>query len=411
MKRIHTVVIGAGQAGLALSRCLTERGIEHILLERGRVAQRWSERWDSLRLLSPNWMTRLPGWQYRGPDPHGFMKRDEVIAFLRQYAESFDAPVMEETAVLEVSPRREGWRIETTRGAWLAENVVIATGHCHEARVPACADDLSRDVEQITSLEYRSPSQLPEGGVLVVGASSSGVQLARELQRSGRQVILSAGRHFRVPRRYRGRDIHYWLDRVGIMQRPLSDMHDVASARHEPSLQLVGGTETLDLRTLASEGVRLAGRIASFDRTRASFGGDLQTSVAAADRRMRHILARIDRHIAGHGAERHFPPDEPLPPAIVPDGPQSIDLAREGIRTVLWATGYRRTYPWLRAPVLDANGEIRQRRGRTPARGLYVLGLQFMIRRNSSLIDGVGRDAEEIAAHIAMNANARKEAA
>ena len=411
MQSIHTVVIGAGQAGLALSRSLTERGIEHVLVERGRVAQRWSERWDSLRLLSPNWMTRLPGWQYDGSDPDGFMKRDEVIAFLRRYARSFDAPVEEETEVLSVSRWGEAWRVATDRGTWMARNVVIATGHCQEARIPACARNLSGGVAQISTVDYRNPAQLPDGGVLVVGASASGLQLARELRRAGRQVVLSAGRHFRVPRRYRGRDIHYWLDRTGIMTRPLSDMRDPMGARSEPSLQLVGGRESIDLQTLAGEGVRLAGRITAIEGTRATFANDLSSSARDADRRMERILERIDRHIAAHGAERVFPAEAVPARVSVDDGPRQLDLRAERIGALLWATGYRRSYPWLHADVLDDAGEIRNWRGRTPLPGLYVLGLQFMTRRSSSLIDGVGRDAEEIAAHIARHARAWQEAA
>ena len=416
--RIHTIVIGAGQAGLALSRCLTERGIEHVLLERGRVAQRWSERWDSLRLLSPNWMTRLPGWQYRGDDPDGFMKRDEVIAFLRDYARSFDAPVEEETAVLSVTPFAGLWRVVTDRATWIADNVVLATGHCHEARIPACANDLPPHVAQLSTIDYRNPSQIAEGPVLVVGASASGVQLARELHRAGRRVVLSVGRHSRVPRRYRGRDIHYWLDRIGIMTRALTDMRHPELARREPSLQLMGGSEDVDLPALAAEGVQLAGRIAGFENERALFVDDLTSSMADADRRMNHLLGRIDKHIAAHGAQKCFPRSRSagFQPAATPAScrPVAWKAARSAtdtpFHTVLWATGYKRSYPWLHADVLDANGEIRHTRGRTSARGLYVLGLQFLTRRNSSLIDGVGRDAEEIAAELAQR-NAWKEAA
>lgn len=404
MKRTHTIIIGAGQAGLALSRCLGDRGIDHVLLERGRVAQRWTERWDSLRLLSPNWMTRLPGWQYRGNDPDGYMRRDEVIAFLRHYAQSFDAPVHEETTVFEVARHDDAWRVLTTNGAWLARNVVIATGHCQIPNVPAWAPAY---VHQRTTLAYRSPDQFPAGDVLVVGASASGVQLARELRRAGRNVILSAGRHVRVPRRYRGRDIHYWLDRTGSMSRALSDMRDPETARREPSLQLVGTGENIDLHDLAAEGVRLAGRVVRFDGHRAHFANDLAQTVSDADRNLRRLLARIDRHIDAHGAARHFPQQRPLPPVPVDDAPQDANIT-----SILWASGYKRTYPWLRADVLDRRGEIIHTRGRTPARGLYVLGLQFMIRRNSSLIDGVGRDAMEIADHIAARAtHASKEAA
>lgn len=411
MKHVNTVVIGAGQAGLALSRCLTDRGVGHVLLERGRVAQRWSERWDSLRLLSPNWMTRLPGWQYRGSDPHGFMKRDEVIRFLRDYASSFGAPVEENTAVQFVSPWADGWRVITDRGSWFAENVVIAAGHCQKARIPACAGGLAGDIDQISTDAYRNPDQIREGGVLVVGASASGVQLARELRRSGRDVVLSVGRHFRLPRRYRSRDIHYWLDRTGLMSRALSDMRDAASAHQEPSLQLVGGDETLDLRALMDDGVQLAGRITGLDGHRARFAADLQQTVSDADRRMHHVLSRIDRHIDAHGAQRLFPAEEAPTPVRVENAPRELDLEAAGIRSVLWATGYRRSYPWLHAPVLDRHGEIRHHRGRTPAQGLYVLGLQFMTRRNSSLIDGVGRDAAEIADSIAKASTQQKEAA
>lgn len=411
MKYIHTIVIGAGQAGLALSRCLTDRGIEHVVLERGRVAQRWSERWDSLRLLSPNWMTRLPGWQYRGADPNGFMERDEVRRFLREYARSFDAPVEEHTQVQFVVPWTDGWLVMTDRGMWRARNVVIAAGHCHRARVPGCAADLSRDVAQISTDEYRNPAQVREGGVLVVGASATGVQLARELHRAGHPVTLSVGKHVRLPRRYRGRDIHYWLDRTGILERPICDMPDAEAARREPSLQLVGGSETLDLEVLSKQGIRLTGRVAGFDGTTVHFADDLAATTGDAERRMRRVLAKVDAHIASHGANRHFPAEPSASAIDIAGAPDRLDLRAEGIGTVLWATGYRRTWRWLHAPVFDAEGEIRHHRGRTAARGLYVLGLQFMTRRNSSFIDGVGRDAEEIATEIARPSRLRQEAA
>ncbi len=406
MKRTHTIVIGAGQAGLALSHCLTGRGVDHVLLERGRVAQRWTERWDSLRLLTPNWMTRLPGFRYRGADPNGFMTRDALVAFLREYARSFDSPVVEETKVLDVVRRGREWRVITTSGVWYARNVVIATGHNDKARIPSCALRLPSNVHQVSTIDYRNPDQLPEGGVLVVGASASGAQLARELRRSGREVILAAGQHVRVPRRYRGRDIHYWLDRIGVMARPLSDVRDPLAARREPSLQLVGENANLDLGELSKEGVRLAGRLAGIENGRARFADDRASTMADADRRLQKILAKIDLHIAGHGAR--YPAEAPVRTIEYRDALRELPL--RNIATVLWATGYTRSYPWLRAPVLDANGEIRQSRGRTSADGLYVLGVQFMTRRNSSFIDGVGRDAEEIAEAIATSRMERKAA-
>jgi putative flavoprotein involved in K+ transport len=414
MKRIHTVIIGAGQAGLATSRCLTDRGIEHVILERGRVAQRWRDRWESLRLLSPNWMTRLPGWRYRGSNPDGFMTREEVVGLLRDYATSFDAPVEEETEVLRVEPTAEEWRVETDRESWIARNVVIATGHCQAANLPAVATSVPANLMQVTTIDYRSPDQLPEGGVLIVGASASGVQLAREIARTGRSVVISAGRHTRVPRRYRGRDIFYWLDRGGSLARPRSDVRDPELASHEPSLQLAGNEdgENIGLAELAAEGVALAGRLAAFEHGRARFADDLPLSVAQADRQLGALLSRVDRHIEAHGLAHSLSPAEPLARVPVEQALREIDLDAAEIRSVVWATGYSRSYRWLSAPVLGPNGEVQQTRGRTAAAGLYILGLQFMIRRNSSFIDGVGRDAEEIAEQIAAGSGRmRKEAA
>lgn len=419
MKRIDTLIVGGGQAGLATSRCLAERGVDHVVVERGRVGERWrSERWDSLRLLTPNWMSRLPGHTYRGADPDGFMSRLDVVALLDGYARSFGAPVAEETAVLSVAPAAggDGWRVITDRGSWHARNVVIATGHCDRPRLPGLAAALARQVEQRTTTRYRNPADLPPGGVLVVGASASGVQLADELVRSGRRVTLAVGAHNRLPRRYRGRDILAWLDTLGALDRPLADMPDRRAARREPSLQLVGraaGEDArLDLGVLARRGVRLAGRLAGADGFRVRFAGDLARTVADADDRMAKLLDRIDRYVAAHGLDDRFPPGS-RPPRIRLDrpAPDALDLAAEGIATVLWATGYRRVYPWLHAPVLDAEGEIRQRRGRTPLPGLYTVGQQFMIRRRSTFLDGVGLDAREIADEIAGLAPALQAAA
>ncbi|MDX1584318.1 MAG: pyridine nucleotide-disulfide oxidoreductase, partial [Thermoanaerobaculia bacterium] len=256
---------------------------------------------------------------------------------------------------------------------------------------------------------YRRPEQLPEGGVLVVGASASGVQLADELARSGREVTIAAGRHTRVPRRYRGRDIMYWLDRIGSLQRPLSDMPNPEEAKREPSLQLMGNEEgrNLDLGVLADRGVRVTGRLLGFDGCRARLGRGLHRTTAAADHQMGRLLDRIDRHITTHGLEHEFPASDPWSLVKPFDTPEEIDLSQSGIRSVLWATGYRRSYPWLEAGVLDERGEVRNHRGRTPAPGLFIIGMQFMIRRNSSFIDGVGRDADEIAETIAQRAGQR----
>ena len=402
MEQTEVVVIGGGQAGLAMSRALGERGVEHVVLERGRVGERWrSERWDSLRLLTPRWLSRLPGFAYRGPDADGFMTRDEVVHFLAAYAASFGAPVEEGVAVTAVARDGEGFRVETGRGPWRAETVVIATGHCHQAAVPAWAEHLPAGVVQVVPNRYRNPGQLPRGGVLVVGASATGIQLALEVHRSGRPVTLAVSRHVRAPRRYRGRDLLWWYDAAGIGEDPTAQVADLEAVRRLPSLQLVGSPEhrDLDLGVLRAEGVRIVGRALGMEGGLLRLGGELAAHVAAADEWQALLLARIDWWIAQAGISA--PPPEPIHPVVLGPAPVSLDLAAEGIHTVLWATGFRRSYPWLRIPVLDAHGEVRHQGGVTPVPGLYVLGLPFLRRRISSWLDGVGDDARDLAGRIA----------
>jgi putative flavoprotein involved in K+ transport len=402
MRRTDAVVVGGGQAGLAMSRSLADRGIAHVVLERGRVAERWrSERWQSLRLLTPRWQARLPGWSYRGADPDGFMTRLELVGYLDGYARSFAAPVETGVTVTAVAREGAGFRVATDRGVWTAAAVVVATGHCDVPFVPPVAAGLPRDVSQIVPTRYRNPAQLPPGGVLVVGASATGVQLAAEIQRSGRQVTLGVGKHVRMPRRYRDRDIQWWLDAAGILDERWDAVADVEAARRAPSLQLVGTDDhrTLDLDVLRGLGVRLAGRVAGIEGSRVAFADDLAATLAAADARLARLLRRIDAH-AERSRPAAAPPPEPIAPIRVPHAPTVIDLRAEGIRTVVWATGYRRSYPWLRVPVLDRRGEIVHEGGVTPEPGLYVLGLQFLRHRNSSFLDGVGRDALALAAHL-----------
>ena len=398
MERIPALIIGGGQAGLAMSHCLSRRGIDHVVLERGRVAERWrSERWDSLRLLTPNWMSRLPGWTCRGTDPDGFMTMPEVVRMLETYARAVAAPVEDGTAVRSVERTAGGYRVETDRGAWTARAVVIATGHCDRPAVPAMARDLPAVVRQVVPSDYRNPDRLPAGGVLVVGASATGVQLAEELHRSGRPVTLSAGRHTRLPRLYRGRDIMWWMDRIGVLDETAAQVPDLARARGQPSLQLVGHPDrrTIDLGSLQALGVRVVGRSAGVDGHTVCLRDDLAETAAAAQRRLDRLLARIDASPLAAGL-----PAEDVPPLVLGPSPAALDLRAEGIRTVLWATGYRRDYRWLKVPVLDAGGELIHHGGITPSPGLYVLGLRFLRRRKSNFIDGVGADAEELAGAI-----------
>jgi len=405
MRRIEAVVIGGGEAGLAMSHSLSARRIDHVVLERGRVAERWrSERWDSLRLLTPNWQSRLPGFAYAGDDPDGFMRAPEVAAFLDEYARAVRAPVETATLVTRVAPVRDGFAIGTDRGDWIARAVVIATGDSDAPFVPRVAGGLTRDVTQIVPSQYRRPSQLPDGGVLVVGASSSGVQIADELGRAGRAVTIAAGGHTRVPRRYRGRDIMWWLDRAGFMDEPIEQVHDPVRSRRQPSLQLIGHPDhhSLDLTVLRNHGVRVAGRLTGIDGDRVALADDLVATTAASDVKLAMLLVRLDDFARESGIESEVAPPEPFVPTWDQflDAPASIDLRAERIRSVVWAVGYRRRYPWLVVPVVDSEGEVRHDGGVTPYPGLYILGLRFLRRRNSSFIDGVGRDAAALAKHL-----------
>jgi putative flavoprotein involved in K+ transport len=405
--RTDTIVIGAGQAGLATSACLTDLAHDHVVLERGAVAERWrSERWDSLRLLTPNWMTRLPGWTYRGPEPDGFMTASDFADHLTRYAASFTAPVVGDSPVRSVERAPGGFRVVTGRDEWLAGNVVVATGFADRPAVPSFAPELGSDVEQVTPDRYRNPEQLADGGVLVVGASATGVQLATELRRSGRPVHLAVGSHTRIPRRYRGADIWWWFDRFGIVDDRV-DGRDPAQIRSEPSSQLSGanGGETIGLASLASLGVTMSGRLVAVEGSRVRFGDNLADAAAAADARLARLLDRIDRGIETEGVLA--PPAERFAPTSATVGASELDLRAAGIRTVVWATGHRRDYRWLHVPVLDRSGELVHTYGATPVPGLYAVGLRWQTRRSSHFIDGVRHDARMVAGAVARRSRLR----
>jgi len=401
MQRTEAIIIGAGQAGLAMSRCLSERSVAHVVIERGRIGERWrSERWDSARLLTPNWQSRLPEWFYRGDDPDGYMSMAEFVDYLEEYARSFGAPVQGGTTVRAVERMRDGgYRISTDRGAWAAPNVVVATGHCDVPHVPAVAAGLGDGVAQLVPTRYRNPGELEPGGVLVVGASASGSQLAAEIAAAGRAVTLAVGRHIRLPRRYRGKDILWWLEMSGKFREPV----DVGrEERFYRSMQLAGCSDDrrVDLDALQQAGVRLTGRVTGVEGVRVEFADDLATSTAEADRRLGRLLERIDAFAAATGLDEKVDAPARIDPVQPNCAPREINLREAGIATVIWATGFRRDYPWLRLPVLDERGEIRHRGGITPLPGLYVIGLQSLRRRNSNMIDGVGMDAEELSRHL-----------
>lgn len=403
MRHIEAIVIGGGQAGLAMSRSLSARDIEHVVLERGRVGERWrSERWDSLRLLTPRWLSRVAGWSDDDADPDGFMGRQEVVRYLDRFALACDVPLLTGVTVLEVRREDPGFRVDTDQGCWRADHVVVATGESQDARVPSMAANVHPSVHQVDPTRYRAPGGLPDGGVLVVGASATGIQLAAEIHASGRPVTLSVGRHTRLPRRYRGRDILAWFHDLGMLDERAGSVKNLAASRAQPSMQLTGNDDgsSLDLGVLVGRGVRLTGRALGVARSRVVFEDDLLENIAGADVKLARLRMGIDAHIRERGLAGEVGPEEPFVPVPLVEGPRSLNLAAEGIRTVVWATGFRKSYPWLKVPVLDGRGEIRHDGGVTPQPGLYVLGLNFLRRRSSSFLAGVGDDAEELANHL-----------
>ena len=404
--RATAVIVGAGHAGLAMSRCLSERSIDHVVLERGEVANSWkAERWDSLRLLTPNWQSRLPGYGYAGSDPDGFRSMPEVIGFLERYAEVIAAPVRTHTRVSSVRRTQDGYVIATGQGEWRSRIVVLASGACNIASIPALAAAVPAGIAGLTPMQYRNPGQLAPGGVLVVGASATGVQIADEIQRSGRPVTLAVGEHIRMPRVYRGRDIQWWMDAAGVLDQRYEEMEDIVRARNLPSLQLAGYPErrSVDLNSLTAIGVRLVGRLAAIRDGKALFSGGLANQAALSDLKMNRLLDTIDEWAAAQGLGGEVgPPQRFEPTRIEPSPPLSLDLRRGEIRTILWATGYRPDYSWLEVPVFDRKGRIRHDGGVVAeAPGMYLMGMQFMRRRKSALIDGAGDDARELGAHIA----------
>jgi putative flavoprotein involved in K+ transport len=372
-----------------------------VVLERGELASSWRrERWDSLRLLTPNWQSRLPGIPYEGGDPDGYMTAAEVVELIERFAESTRAPVRTGTGVTSV--RRvgdDGYRVMTEHGEIRARTVVIASGACNLPAVPAFTGAVPADVEQITPFGYRNPDQLPDGGVIVVGASATGVQLAAEIRRSGRPVTMSVGEHVRLPRTYRGRDVLWWMDASGVWDQRHDEVEDLTRARRLPSPQLVGTPErtTLDLNTLASLGVELVGRWASVRDGLALFSGGLRNVCSLADLKMNRLLGGFDEWAHTSGSDAAVHPQERFAPTELPRSPRwQLDLHSGEIRTILWATGFRPDYRWLDVPVLDAKGQLRHDGGVIDSPGLYALGLPVLRRRKSTFLYGIEDDAREV---------------
>jgi len=402
------VVIGAGHSGLAFSHCLSESSVDHVVLERGEVANSWrNERWDSLTLLTPNWQCQLPGLAYTGSDPNGFMAVRELVEFIDHYADVIAVPVKTQTTVTSVSGSAGDYEISTDGGTWKCRSVIIASGACNVPVVPKAAESIPESIRSITPHDYHSANQLDPGGVLVVGASATGLQLAEEIRRSGKEVTIATGEHVRIPRTYRGKDIFWWLDRIGISDERYDVVDDIVRARALPSPQLIGCSNKtmLDLNLMAASGAKLVGRLMGFNGNTAQFSGSLKNVCALADLKMGRLLSTIDEWIEENDASDTETSFDEAPQCFAPTNveaspPLLINLEDKGIRTILWATGFRPDYSWLNLPILDRKGRIKHDGGVTEAPGVYILGLPFLRRRKSSFIHGIEDDARELSDHL-----------
>ncbi len=394
-----------------MSRCLADRSIDHEVIERGEVANSWrTERWDSLRLLTPNWQSRLPGFGYEGEHPDAYRTMPEVIDFIDRYANVISAPVQTHTTVTSVRSADTGYLVTTDNGDWLCRTVVLASGACNIARIPAVAEATPPAIATFTPIQYRNPGQLEEGGVLVVGASATGTQIAYEIHRSGRPVTLAVGEHIRAPRMYRGKDLEWWMDAAGVLDERYDEVDNIVRARRVPSLQLAGSPErmTLDLNALTGIGVKLVGRLAGINDGKAQFSGSLRNQCALSDLKMGRLLNTIDEWARENGIDGEVEaPYRPAPTEVDESPPLGVDLADGAIKTIIWATGFHPDYSWLHAPVLDRKGRIRHDGGVVEAPGMYLMGIQFLRRRKSALIDGAGDDARDLSDHLASYLDGR----
>lgn len=398
-----TIIIGAGQAGLAVSYYLQQQDHEHLVLEKNRVGEAWrSGKWDSFTLVTPNWMLQLPGHAYQGDEPDGFLQRDEVIRYLDDYIFRVNPPLRLGVKVSAVKEAGKKYSLETSKGAYEASNVVVATGTFQMPNIPAFHAELSHDLHQLHSSAYRNPDELPPGAVLVVGSAQSGCQIADELNGHGRKVYLCTGEADRLPRRYRGKDSFWWAEQLGIFDQTPEDLPSPV-ARFKPNPQVSGkdGGKTLNLHQLAIDGVTLLGHVQDADGTKISLADDLKAHLAQADEFAAEFKKGVDQYIEKKGME--LPEEEPaaLQAGYEQQTKTRLDLKQKGIQSIIWATGYDFDYSWIKFPIFDDAGYPVQEQGVTSQPGLYFVGLHFLHNRKSGLLLGVGDDAAHIAEHIA----------
>ena len=401
-EQVQTLIIGGGQAGLSMSHMLSRCGCSHLVLERGRIGERWrSERWDGLRFQFPNWSVKLPDFPFPCEQPDGFATSHEIVAYLEAYAQRVNPPIRCGVAVTGLWPDEAGRGIlaQSSAGLIAARNVVIATGPYQRPIIPRLlAGDCN--LVQVHASAYKGPEQLPSGAILIVGSGASGAQIAEELSRAGRKVYLSVGRHKRMPRRYRGRDLIWWLAEMGLDQTP------VAQRGPETTLPLITGAyggHTIDFRAFAQQGITLLGRLRSGRGNVLEFADDLAHSIADGDAAYHAFLDMVDAYVE---RKKMSLPAERAARARLPDPPclaaplQHLDARHSGLGSLIWATGYAFDFGWIDLPVLDANGVPQHEHGVAPMPGVYFLGLPWLSKMNSSFLSGVGDDAARIADHI-----------
>jgi putative flavoprotein involved in K+ transport len=398
-ERMETVVVGGGQAGLAVSFLLTQHDREHVVLERGRIGETWRTRcWDGFRLNTPNWSLRLPGRHYAGAEPDAFGTAADVVGYLEDYASASTAPIRLGIAAQRLEAAKGRLLVTTADGALDADNVVVASGAFQAPHLPAVA---SNGPFRLHANDYRRPGDLPDGGVLVVGSGQSGCQIAEELARAGRKVYLSVGRCPWAPRRYRGRDAIQWLIDTGLMDQTVDELPS-PNAVLACNPTLTGNDDGHDCNplTLEAEGAVLLGRLDALDGGRARFGGELEENLTKGLEFVDDLAARCEKYVREHDLD--LPEAQPAPIDSRADRPtlRELDLAREGIGTVLFATGYRPDYGWVDLPVLGGDGRPKQQRGVTDVPGLYFVGLHWLHKRKSALLFGVGEDAEHVVDHL-----------
>ena len=397
------VIVGGGQAGLSISYCLKERGLDHIIFEKNQIANAWrSQRWDSFCLVTPNWQCQLPGYPYKGNEPEGFIKKDEIVAYIENYARSFNPPIQEGVEVLNLRRGDRGiFEVTTSIGDYTADQVVVAAGAYHQPKIPKISERLPEHILQVHSSKYKNPESLPDGAVLVIGTGQSGCQIAEDLHLAGRKVHLCVGSAPRSPRRYRGKDAVEWLDLMGYYDLSIDQHPQKEKVRSKANHYLTGrdGGREIDLRRFALEGMQLHGRLKNIASNKLEFFNDLKQNLDGADAVSESIKKTIDNFIAKNNLEAPLePPYQPVwqPAMDIPD----LDLAEANITTVIWCTGFQSDFSWIEIPVFDGKGYPCHDRGVTDIKGLYFLGLPWLYTWGSGRFSGVARDATYLADYI-----------